>query len=53
LARLESVKPGFLKLGRASLAGVEDEGARRASIRSLVEFARENGITVIAEGIES
>jgi EAL domain-containing protein (putative c-di-GMP-specific phosphodiesterase class I) len=32
---------------------VETEGARRASIRSLVEFAREHGCTVIAEGIES
>ncbi len=53
LARMESLKPGFLKLGRASLAGVETEGARRASIRSLVEFAREHGCTVIAEGIES
>ena len=53
LARVESLKPGFLKLGRAALAGVETEGARRASIRSLVEFAREHGCTVIAVGIES
>jgi EAL domain-containing protein (putative c-di-GMP-specific phosphodiesterase class I)/cellulose synthase/poly-beta-1,6-N-acetylglucosamine synthase-like glycosyltransferase len=53
LARMESLKPAFLKLGRQSLTGVETEGARRASIRSLVEFARENGCTVIAEGIES
>ncbi|WP_239075379.1 EAL domain-containing protein [Planosporangium flavigriseum] len=53
LARVESLKPGFLKLGRAALAGVEAENARRASIRSLVEFAREHGCTVIAEGIES
>ncbi|MCW2640876.1 MAG: putative cellulose synthase catalytic subunit 2 [Dactylosporangium sp.] len=53
LARMESLKPAFLKLGRAALAGVEAENARRASIRSLVEFAREHGCTVIAEGIES
>ncbi|MEU4621325.1 EAL domain-containing protein [Actinoplanes sp. NPDC023801] len=53
LARMEALKPAFLKLGRHTLAGVEAEGARRASIRSLVEFARENGCTVIAEGIES
>ncbi|MEU8236163.1 EAL domain-containing protein [Actinoplanes sp. NPDC048967] len=53
LARMESLKPAFLKLGRASLAGVEAEGARRASIRSLVEFAGEHNCTVIAEGIES
>jgi EAL domain-containing protein (putative c-di-GMP-specific phosphodiesterase class I) len=50
---MESLKPGFLKLGRAALAGVEAKGARRASIRSLVEFARENDCTVIAQGIES
>ena len=53
LARMESLKPGFLKLGRAALAGVESEAARRASIRSLVEFAREHGCTVIAQGIET
>jgi EAL domain-containing protein (putative c-di-GMP-specific phosphodiesterase class I) len=50
---VESLKPAFLKLGRAAIAGVEDEGARRAAIRSLVEFAREQDCTVIAEGIES
>jgi EAL domain-containing protein (putative c-di-GMP-specific phosphodiesterase class I) len=53
LARIESLKPGFLKLGRGALAGVEAEAARRASIRSLVEFAREHDCTVIAVGIES
>jgi EAL domain-containing protein (putative c-di-GMP-specific phosphodiesterase class I)/cellulose synthase/poly-beta-1,6-N-acetylglucosamine synthase-like glycosyltransferase len=53
LARLESLKPAFVKLGRATLAGVETEGARKAAIRSLVEFAREHNCTVIAEGIES
>jgi EAL domain-containing protein (putative c-di-GMP-specific phosphodiesterase class I)/cellulose synthase/poly-beta-1,6-N-acetylglucosamine synthase-like glycosyltransferase len=53
LARLESVKPQFVKLGRAALAGVESEGARRAAIRSLVDFARDNDCTIIAEGIET
>jgi EAL domain-containing protein (putative c-di-GMP-specific phosphodiesterase class I) len=53
LARLAALTPAFLKLGRAALAGVEAEEARRASIRSLVEFAREHDCTVIAEGIES
>ncbi|MEV6634798.1 EAL domain-containing protein [Actinoplanes sp. NPDC051470] len=53
LARMESLKPGFLKLNRAALAGVEKEGARRASIRALVAFAGEHDCTVIAEGIES
>jgi EAL domain-containing protein (putative c-di-GMP-specific phosphodiesterase class I)/cellulose synthase/poly-beta-1,6-N-acetylglucosamine synthase-like glycosyltransferase len=53
LARMESLRPGFRQLGRAALAGVETEAARQASIRSLVEFAREHGCTVIAVGIES
>ncbi len=53
MARMESVKPAFLKLGRTALTGVESEGARRASIRSMVEFARAHDCTVIAEGIES
>jgi EAL domain-containing protein (putative c-di-GMP-specific phosphodiesterase class I) len=53
LARMESLKPAFLKLGRAALAGVEDGDARRAAIRSLVQFAGEHDCTVIAEGIES
>jgi EAL domain-containing protein (putative c-di-GMP-specific phosphodiesterase class I)/cellulose synthase/poly-beta-1,6-N-acetylglucosamine synthase-like glycosyltransferase len=53
LARVESLKPAFLKLGRAALAGVESGDARRAAIRSLVSFADSQGCTVIAEGIES
>jgi EAL domain-containing protein (putative c-di-GMP-specific phosphodiesterase class I)/cellulose synthase/poly-beta-1,6-N-acetylglucosamine synthase-like glycosyltransferase len=53
LARVESLKPAFLKLGRTALAGVETESARRAAVRSLVQFAGEHGCTVIAEGIES
>jgi EAL domain-containing protein (putative c-di-GMP-specific phosphodiesterase class I) len=53
LARMEALKPAFLKLGRSQLTGVEDEGARQAAIRSLVAFAEENACTVIAEGIET
>ncbi|MFI5897161.1 EAL domain-containing protein [Actinoplanes sp. NPDC051513] len=53
LARMEALKPAFLKLGRSQLDGVEDEGARQAAIKSLVSFARENSCTVIAEGIET
>jgi EAL domain-containing protein (putative c-di-GMP-specific phosphodiesterase class I) len=53
LARIESVRPAFLKLGRAALAGIEAENARRASVRSLVEFARVHSCSVIAQGIES
>ncbi|MEV6342361.1 EAL domain-containing protein [Actinoplanes sp. NPDC051851] len=53
LARIESLQPSFLKVGRAALAGVETEVARQASIRSLAEFASAQGCVLIAEGIES
>jgi EAL domain-containing protein (putative c-di-GMP-specific phosphodiesterase class I)/cellulose synthase/poly-beta-1,6-N-acetylglucosamine synthase-like glycosyltransferase len=53
LALLESLRPAFLKLGLDSLAGVENETARQAAIRALVEFAEQYGCTVIAEGIET
>jgi EAL domain-containing protein (putative c-di-GMP-specific phosphodiesterase class I)/cellulose synthase/poly-beta-1,6-N-acetylglucosamine synthase-like glycosyltransferase len=53
LALIESVRPSFLKLGLDSLTGVENETARQAAIRALVEFAEQHGCTVIAEGIET
>ena len=53
LARIESVRPSFLKLGRDTLQGLENETARQAAIRALVEFADQHGCTVIAEGIET
>jgi EAL domain-containing protein (putative c-di-GMP-specific phosphodiesterase class I) len=53
LALIESLRPAFLKLGLDSLEGVENETARRAAIRALVEFAEQHGCTVIAEGIET
>jgi EAL domain-containing protein (putative c-di-GMP-specific phosphodiesterase class I) len=53
LSLIESLRPAFLKLGLASIEGVEHETARQAAIRALVEFADQHGCTVIAEGIES
>jgi EAL domain-containing protein (putative c-di-GMP-specific phosphodiesterase class I) len=53
LALVESLRPAFLKLGLDSLSGVEHETARQAAIRSLVEFAKQHGCTIIAEGIET
>ncbi len=53
LSRIESLRPTFLKLGMASLQGVETQTARQAAIRALVEFAEQHGCTVIAEGIET
>jgi EAL domain-containing protein (putative c-di-GMP-specific phosphodiesterase class I)/cellulose synthase/poly-beta-1,6-N-acetylglucosamine synthase-like glycosyltransferase len=53
LARVERLAPGFLKLDRSAVAGVEAEAARRAFVRSLVDFARDHDCTVIAAGIET
>ena len=53
LARIERLSPGFLKLGRGAVAGVEAEAARRAFVRSLVDFARDHDCTVIAAGVET
>jgi EAL domain-containing protein (putative c-di-GMP-specific phosphodiesterase class I) len=53
LSLLESLRPAFLKLGLASIEGVEHETARQAAIRALVDFAEQHGCTVIAEGIET
>ncbi|GAA0479168.1 hypothetical protein Ade02nite_40040 [Paractinoplanes deccanensis] len=53
LALLEGLRPTFLKLGVDSLQGVENETARQAAIRALVDFAEQHGCTVIAEGIET
>ncbi|GAA0535542.1 hypothetical protein GCM10010172_15990 [Paractinoplanes ferrugineus] len=53
LALIESVRPTFLKLGVGSLVGVENQTARQAAIRALVEFADQHGCAVIAEGIET
>jgi EAL domain-containing protein (putative c-di-GMP-specific phosphodiesterase class I) len=53
LARIERLAPGFLKLGRSAVTGVEAEAARKAFVRSLVDFARDRNCTVIAGGIET
>jgi EAL domain-containing protein (putative c-di-GMP-specific phosphodiesterase class I)/cellulose synthase/poly-beta-1,6-N-acetylglucosamine synthase-like glycosyltransferase len=53
LALLESRRPAFLKLDMDALKGLENETARQAAIRTLVEFAAQHGCTIIAEGIET
>ncbi|WP_231956818.1 MULTISPECIES: glycosyltransferase family 2 protein [unclassified Actinoplanes] len=53
LALLESARPAFLKLSLDTVQNLENETARQASIRTLVEFAEQHGCTIIAEGIET
>ena len=45
--------PDFLKIDRSLISGIDKDRNRRALVHSLVAFAREVGITVVAEGIEN
>lgn len=45
--------PDFIKIDRSLITGIDKDRNRRALVHSLVAFAREVGITVVAEGIEN
>jgi diguanylate cyclase (GGDEF)-like protein len=45
--------PDFIKIDHSLVHGIDTDRNRRALVHSLVAFAREVGITVIAEGIET
>jgi diguanylate cyclase (GGDEF)-like protein len=45
--------PDFIKIDRSLIQGIDTDRNRRALVHSLVTFAHEVGITVIAEGIET
>ena len=53
LARIERLRPAFLRLHREAVAGIEHDIARQAFVTTLVRFAEEHGCQVIGEGIES
>ncbi|SOC51695.1 EAL domain, c-di-GMP-specific phosphodiesterase class I (or its enzymatically inactive variant) [Blastococcus aggregatus] len=50
---VEQYRPAFLKLGRETTAGIEDDAARRALLAALVPFAAERDCQVIASGVET
>ncbi|MGY1745782.1 glycosyltransferase family 2 protein [Blastococcus sp. SYSU D00695] len=52
-SRVEQHRPAFLKLGRETTAGLEDDPARRALLQALVPFAAERGCQVVASGVET
>ncbi|WP_091324164.1 EAL domain-containing protein [Geodermatophilus ruber] len=49
---LAAVRPDVVKLGKALVQGLPDEGAR-TMVRSVVELAHRLGALVVAEGVES
>ena len=53
LARIERLRPSFLKLHRGAVTGIENDLARRTFVTALVNFAEQHGCQVIAEGVET
>lgn len=52
LNRISQLRPNWLKLDRELISGIESDTMRQGLVRSMVSFAEEAGIHVIAEGIE-
>lgn len=46
-------RPDIIKLDRSLIAGIDDDQGQRAFGAALVEFARQIGATIVAEGIET
>jgi EAL domain-containing protein (putative c-di-GMP-specific phosphodiesterase class I) len=53
LTRILRIAPDALKLDRDIIRSVDADPARRALVTASVSFAREVGMTVIAEGVET
>jgi EAL domain-containing protein (putative c-di-GMP-specific phosphodiesterase class I) len=52
LRHVLELRPDFIKLDRWLIAGVADDGGRRAAVSAFVDLARELGSTVVGEGVE-
>jgi EAL domain-containing protein (putative c-di-GMP-specific phosphodiesterase class I)/FixJ family two-component response regulator len=53
LQHILQLRPDVVKLDTALIRGIDADLAKRALVTSFVQFAREIGTTLIAEGIES
>lgn len=47
------LRPDIIKLDRTLIAGIHDNTGQRALGAAMVEFAKETGATIVAEGIET
>lgn len=47
------IKPDIIKLDRSLIAGIDDDQGQRALGAAMVEFARQIGASLLAEGIET
>lgn len=52
LNRMLALRPHWLKLDRALVAGIDTDRVRQNLVRFLVHFSRISGVKVVAEGIE-
>jgi EAL domain-containing protein (putative c-di-GMP-specific phosphodiesterase class I) len=48
-----SLKPDIVKLPMSLTRNIDTDGARRALASALIQFAKENGSAIIAEGVET
>ena len=53
LERIVLVRPDYIKLARALVAGIDRDSARQAVVRGLLTTAAAVGAVVIAEGVET
>ena len=50
---LLSLQPSIIKIDRSIISGCDKDASRRMIINNLVKLAREKGIAVLAEGVET
>lgn len=48
-----ALRPDYIKLDRALIAGIDADPGRRALVKAVTSFAGDIGATVIAEGIQT
>ncbi|MEO5725025.1 MAG: EAL domain-containing protein, partial [Ilumatobacteraceae bacterium] len=53
LARIDKLRPAFMRLHRDAVTGIEDDSARQIFVATLVNFADQHDCKIIAEGVES
>ena len=53
VANLLRYTPKYVKIDRALLSGIEDSPQKQHFVRDVIEFAHDNGIVALAEGVET
>ncbi len=53
VSNLLRYQPNYVKIDRALLSGIEDSPQKRHFVKEIIEFSHDNGITALAEGVET